>query len=123
MITAIHHAQVCFPADGIDTARRFYCGLLGLEEIFRPFGPNGFWVRVGDRNVHFGIDTDSDRAASKFHVAYQVTDLAAMRCRLAAADVVIEDPEKMPGHERFQVRDPFGNLVEFIQPDAGSGDS
>jgi catechol 2,3-dioxygenase-like lactoylglutathione lyase family enzyme len=119
MIIGIHHAQVCFPTDGIETARKFYCGLLGLPEIHRPFGPRGFWVRVGDRNMHFGIDADSDRAASKFHVAYQVSDLLEMRRRLTAAGLAIEDPEKMPGHERFQVRDPFGNLVEFIEPETG----
>jgi catechol 2,3-dioxygenase-like lactoylglutathione lyase family enzyme len=120
MITAIHHAQVCIPADGLARARKFYCGLLALPEVHRPFGPNGFWVRVGDRNVHIGIDRDSDRPISKAHVAYQVDDLAEMRRRLMAAGVSIEIPEKMPGHERFQVRDPFGNLVEFIQPEVGN---
>lgn len=121
MVIGIHHAQVCIPRDGLARAREFYCGLLELPEVQRPFGPDGFWVRVGDRNVHFGFDADSDRAASKAHVAYQVADLAAMRRRLAAAGVGIEEPQKMPGHERFQVRDPFGNLVEFIEPDGGKG--
>ena len=114
MILAIHHAQVGIPADGIAAARAFYCGLLGLKEVFRPFGPNGLWVQVGDRTVHFGIDA-ADRLASNAHVAYEVSDLSEMRKTLRDAGIEIEDPFTMPGHERIQIRDPFGNMVEFIR--------
>jgi catechol 2,3-dioxygenase-like lactoylglutathione lyase family enzyme len=116
MILQIHHAQVCIPEGGLEKAREFYCGLLGLKEVPRPFGPHGFWVQVGDRMMHFGIDDLPDRQRSKQHVAYQVSDLKSMRNKLQSAGFAIEDPQKMPGHDRFQIRDPFGNLVEFIQP-------
>jgi len=115
MILSIHHTQVGIPSDGVDACRRFYCGILGLQEIPRPFGPNGLWVQVGDRSVHFGIDTTSDRKSSKAHVAYEVSDLTQMRRQLSAAGILIEECPLMPGHERFQIRDPFGNQVEFIR--------
>jgi catechol 2,3-dioxygenase-like lactoylglutathione lyase family enzyme len=115
MILQVHHAQVGIPRDGIQKARDFYCGLLGLKEVHRPFGPDGLWVQVGDRNIHFGIEDVPDRMRSQSHVAYQVSDLEEMRRRLLAAGSEIENPIKLPGHERFQIRDPFGNLVEFIQ--------
>ncbi len=115
MILQIHHAQVGIPEGGVQRARDFYCGLMGLKEVSRPFGPHGLWVQVGDRNVHFGIDDVPDRLRSESHVAYQVTDLQSMRSKLQSAGLEIEDPPKMPGHKRFQIRDPFGNLVEFIQ--------
>lgn len=116
MILKIHHAQVGIPEGGLEKAREFYCGLLGLKEVPRPFGPRGFWVQVGDRNVHFGIDDVPERSRSESHVAFQVDDLQGLRTKLQSAGFKIETPEKMAGHERFQIRDPFGNLVEFIQP-------
>jgi catechol 2,3-dioxygenase-like lactoylglutathione lyase family enzyme len=115
MILRIDHVQVGIPEGGLDKAREFYCGLLGLPEVPRPFGPHGLWVRVGDRNVHFGIDDVPDRHRSESHVAYRVSDLSQFRRKLSNAGFAIEDPPKMPGHERFQIRDPFCNLVEFIQ--------
>ncbi|HEV7298008.1 MAG TPA: VOC family protein [Tepidisphaeraceae bacterium] len=115
MIINLHHTQVGIPAGGVERCRAFYCGVLGLTEVHRPFGPNGLWVQVGDRTVHFGIDSLPDRTASNAHVAYEVDDLAEMRQRLIAAGLEIEDPPVMPGHERFQVRDPFGNQVEFVR--------
>lgn len=115
MIRSLHHTQVGIPSGSVDECRRFYCGLLGLREVPRPFGPNGLWVEVGDRTVHFGIDSTPDRKLSNAHVAYGVDDLLAMRERLKTAGIAIEECPTMPGHERFQIRDPFGNQVEFIQ--------
>ncbi len=116
MIKRIHHAQLCVSAGDIPKAREFYCGLLGLKEVHRPFGPNGIWVEVGPQIVHIGID-EADRQKSTSHVAYEVDDLAEMRGRLSKAGFEIEDPIAMPGHQRFQIRDPFGNQVEFIRRD------
>jgi catechol 2,3-dioxygenase-like lactoylglutathione lyase family enzyme len=114
MIVGIHHAQVGIPRDGLAATRAFYCDLLGLKEIDRPFGPDGVWVQAGDRAVHFGLDEVTDRSASRQHIAYEVDDLNEMRSRLRQAGIAIEECPKMPLHERIQIRDPFGNQVEFI---------
>lgn len=115
MILRIHHAQVGIPRDGLAKAREFYCDLLGLKEVHRPFGPDGFWVQVGDRNVHFGFDDVHERRASRAHVAYEVSDVAAVKKLLQTAGFAVENPPVMPGYVRFHVRDPFGNQVEFIE--------
>jgi catechol 2,3-dioxygenase-like lactoylglutathione lyase family enzyme len=118
MIIGIDHVQITVPAEAVADARAFYCGLLGLREVEKPAalrGRGGFWLQVGDRQVHVGTEAGVERRATKAHVAYAVTDVAAWRSRLAAAGVEAIDTVPIPGYERFEFRDPFGNRVEMIQ--------
>lgn len=78
----------------------------------------GFWLQVGNRQVHIGVEERVERMATKAHIAYQVRDLVAIRARLEESGITIEEDVPLPGLKRFQVRDPFGNKIEFIQPDA-----
>ncbi len=119
MITAIHHVQITIAPGEEAAARNFYCETLGLPEIAKPDalrGRGGFWVQAGDRQLHIGVETGVDRTRTKAHVAYQVDDLAAWREHLAAAGVAALNSVPIPGYERFECRDPFGNRLEFIQP-------
>jgi catechol 2,3-dioxygenase-like lactoylglutathione lyase family enzyme len=118
MIIGIDHVQITVPANAVAEARAFYCGLLGLREVEKPAAlqdRGGFWLQVGDRQVHVGIEEGVERHATKAHVAYAVTDLAAWRARLAAAGVEILDGIPIPGCARFEFRDPFSNRVELIE--------
>jgi RimJ/RimL family protein N-acetyltransferase len=62
-----------------------------------------------------GTEDGVDRLATKGHIAYEISDLAEMRRRLAEAGVEMIDSIPIPGHDRFELRDPFGNRVEIIQ--------
>lgn len=118
-IVGIDHVQITVPADGVDAARAFYCELLGLREIEKPAplrSRGGFWLQVADRQVHVGVEDAVDRSATKAHVAYAVTGISAWRARLTAVGIVIVDAIPLPGCERFEFRDPFGNRVELIEP-------
>jgi catechol 2,3-dioxygenase-like lactoylglutathione lyase family enzyme len=118
MILGIDHVQITVPAHAVADARAFYCGLLGLREVEKPTalrGRGGFWLQVGDRQVHVGTEEGVERRSTKAHVAYAVTDVAGWRSRLAAAGVEVSDAVPIPGYERFEFRDPFGNRVEMIQ--------
>lgn len=118
MISGIHHVQITIAPAEEAAARAFYCGALGLAEIEKPEslkGRGGFWVQAGDRQLHIGIEEGIDRFRTKAHVAYQVDDLAAWGKRLAAVGVVAVESVPIPGYERFECRDPFGNRLEFIQ--------
>jgi catechol 2,3-dioxygenase-like lactoylglutathione lyase family enzyme len=118
MIVGIDHVQITVPAEGVVQARAFYCGLLGLSEIEKPAelqGRGGFWLQVGDRQVHVGIEEGVDRQATKAHVAYAVKDIDAWRSRLCSANVQVLQSVQIPGYDRFEFRDPFGNRIEFIQ--------
>ena len=120
MIIGLHHVQITIPKGEEAAGRQFYCALLGLPEIDKPRslqGRGGFWLQVGNREVHVGTEDGVDRAATKAHLAYAVDDLAIWRKRLQAAGVELEaDTPPIPGYERIKFRDPFGNRVEFIQP-------
>ncbi len=119
MINEIHHVQVTIPRGTEKQARQFYCQVLGLQEIEKPSVINergGFWLQVGNRQVHVGAEDGVERMATKAHIAYQVTDLAAMRKRLEDNSIAILEDVPLPGLVRFQIRDPFGNKIEFIQP-------
>jgi len=118
MILGIDHVQTTVPANAVAEARNFYCGLLGLREIEKPAvlrERGGFWLQVGDVQVHVGTEDGVERHNTKAHVANAVSDLAAGRTRLAAAGIVIADGKPIPGRDRFEFRDPFGNRVELIE--------
>jgi catechol 2,3-dioxygenase-like lactoylglutathione lyase family enzyme len=122
MIIGIDHVQITVPTNAIAEARAFYCELLGLREVEKPValdGRGGFWLQVGDRQVHVGTEEGVERHATKAHVAYAVADLAEWRARLAAAGVMILEGVPIPGFARVEFRDPFGNRVELIEAKDG----
>lgn len=119
MIAGIHHVQITVPRGMEDAARQFYCEVLGLPEIAKPealAGRGGFWLQVGDRQLHVGTEDEIDRTATKAHVAYEVTDIEYWRTRLEVRGVAILGSVPIPDARRFEARDPFGNRIEFIQP-------
>lgn len=125
IIQRVQHAQITVPKGAENAAREFYCEFLGLEEVPKPdalAGRGGFWMQLGDFQIHVGTENDFDRTKTKAHLAYQVEDLAGWREKLASSGVKILPGIPIPGYDRFEFRDPFGNRVEFleeIEPDAG----
>lgn len=118
MIKAVHHVQVSIPVGAEGEAREFYRGVLGFNEVPKPeslIGRGGFWLELGYLQIHFGAEDGVDRAKTKGHVAYLVTDLASWREKLAANGCDIIDGIPIPNVDRFEFRDPFGNRVEFLE--------
>lgn len=118
MIIGIHHVQITIPSGAEEQARAFYCGLLDLAETPKPESlksRGGLWLLTGDREMHLGIEDGVERRPTRTHVALQVLDLVAMRSRLEAAGVAIEESVPIPGMDRFEFRDPFGNRLELLQ--------
>jgi catechol 2,3-dioxygenase-like lactoylglutathione lyase family enzyme len=117
-IIRLHHVQITIPRGAEEQGRQFYCELLGLPEIEKPEALRelgGFWLQVGGSQVHVGTEDGVDRSATKAHVAYEVTDLAAWQAKLQQNGIAIVDSIPIPGYIRFEIRDPFGNRVEFLQ--------
>ena len=118
-IQRIHHVQITVPKGAEAAARAFYCDVLGLREIAKPeslAGRGGLWLAIGDQQIHIGTEDGFDRLTTKAHIAYEVADVAYWRERVEGNGLVMADSVPIPGFERFETRDPFGNRIEFIQP-------
>ncbi len=119
MLFRLHHVQITIPKNTEAQARAFYCDLLGLREIEKPAslqGRGGFWLELGNIQIHVGTEDGVDRTVTKSHIAYEVENVSAWRTKLITAGFPIGDSVPIPGYDRFEFRDPFGNRVEFIQP-------
>jgi catechol 2,3-dioxygenase-like lactoylglutathione lyase family enzyme len=119
LITGIDHVQITVAPGDVEEARAFYCGVLGLREIEKPEvlkGRGGFWLQVGNQQLHIGVEDVGRSRLSKAHVAYATSDLDTCRARLSAANVPVLEGVPIPGFCRLEFRDPFGNRVELIQP-------
>jgi len=117
MIIGLNHAQITIPKGQEQTARMFYCGLLKLREIEKPeslAGRGGFWLQVGEQALHVGTEDGVDRYSTKAHLAYEVTDISETRQLLQQNGIQILESVQIPGYDRFECRDPFGNRVEFM---------
>ncbi|SRR4249919_38590 len=113
----LDHVQIAIPAGGENQARHFFGELLGLAEIPKPgemAGRGGCWFRLGDRQLHIGVDPDF-RPARKAHVALSVHELAALRAKLELAGYDTLDEVPLEGRKRFFTSDPFGNRIEFLE--------
>ena len=117
-IKGLNHAQISIPKGAEAAGKAFYCGVLGLPEVEKPEslkGRGGFWLQVGDRQIHVGTEDNVDRHATKAHIAYEVDDVDAWRTLLEEHSVQIVEAVPIPSHKRFEFRDPFGNRVELTQ--------
>ena len=102
-----------------EAAVAFYRDVLGLPEIEKPDGlgeRGGTWFSLGGQQLHMMVEDGVNRRGTKAHLAYLVTDLEAWRNHMQANDVTPVPSPKVPGFDRFEARDPFGNRIEFIQP-------
>lgn len=119
-ILGLHHAQITIDRADEAAARAFYLDVLSLPELSKPDvlrARGGFWCQLGDRQLHIGLEEGVDRAASKAHIAYAVDDLQAWRTHLQAQGIQIGESIAIPGMDRFECRDPFGNRIEMLQLD------
>jgi catechol 2,3-dioxygenase-like lactoylglutathione lyase family enzyme len=123
VIVGLDHVTIQIDEGGeaLSNALHFYVALLGLEPLDRPAntdnGRPGAWLQCGPaQQLHIitGAGATAENRASRRHPAFLVADLEGLRERLAGAGVEIIEGNRFPGQERFFVRDPFGNRLEFV---------
>ena len=103
-IVGIDHVQVAAPPGCEETARAFYGGLLGLEELAKPpllATRGGCWFRLGRHELHIGV-AEGFVPAAKAHPGLAVDSAGALRelaDRLQQAGVAVEwaDPAELGG--------------------------
>lgn len=117
MLNGIDHVQLAAPAGCEDDARRFFGGLLELEEVEKPQplrSRGGAWFRLGAQQLHVGVDADF-APARKAHPAFSVSGYDETQNRLRAAGVKVSDDDSIPGLRRCFVADPWGNRIELVE--------
>lgn len=112
----INHIQICIPKGAEEEARKFYYGLLGLEEIEKPEDlkkNGGFWLKIADVELHIG--TEEVKNKSKRHPAFEVESLEKIKVYLKTAGVRIKEDNPLPKFYRFSFYDPFNNRIELLE--------
>jgi catechol 2,3-dioxygenase-like lactoylglutathione lyase family enzyme len=116
----LHHVQLAIPAGGEERCRWFWGDALGMVEAEKPpalAARGGCWFRGGGLEVHLGVETDFI-PARKAHPGIEVSGLDALAERLTAAGVEVSWDGEFPGYRRFYAHDPFGNRLEFLEPES-----
>ncbi|MDP4219567.1 MAG: VOC family protein [Bacteroidota bacterium] len=116
-ILSLDHVQLAMPSGGESEARRFYCDILGFEEIPKPEplrSRGGCWFRSAQAELHLGIEEDF-RPAKKAHPAFRTGDIDVLEKHLTAKGFVITPDTALPKVRRFYISDPFGNRIEILE--------
>ena len=121
MIVEIDHVQVAAPPGCEEEARRFYGGILGLEEITKPpvlRARGGVWFRAGRGELHVGVAADF-APATKAHPAFRASSAATLeqlsrRLEQHGVDVRWAAEDEIPGTRRFFTAAPWGNRIELV---------
>jgi catechol 2,3-dioxygenase-like lactoylglutathione lyase family enzyme len=116
----VHH--ISFAITDLERSRRFYEGVLGLEQIERPDlgAVKGVWYRTGGTEVHLIVPPEGAEvgaAPNKIspvagHVAFWVDDYGATRDRLRSKGIDVLEAGPRAG--QMWVQDPDGNVIELI---------
>jgi predicted enzyme related to lactoylglutathione lyase len=123
VIRGVDHVQLAAPPGSEAEARRFFGGLLGLDELPKPdalAARGGVWFACGRQQLHIGV-TEDFAPAAKAHPAFAVDDLDVTADRLVEAGVDVHWDAAPPGAERFYASDPWGNRLEFVSAGARPG--
>jgi catechol 2,3-dioxygenase-like lactoylglutathione lyase family enzyme len=119
-IEALHHVSI--NVTDLERAKRFYSGVLGLEEISRPvFDFPGAWYRLGDRQLHLIVHppTHTLRGTTEIssregHFAIAVRSYDEARAHLEAAGIPFDArPRSRTPWTQIFLSDPDGNLIEL----------
>jgi catechol 2,3-dioxygenase-like lactoylglutathione lyase family enzyme len=110
-------SHIAFHVSDVAKARAFYGGLLGYEEAAPAAKPGDrLRFRINPRQsveIVPGLVTGSDDRLD--HVAFETTDLDALRAYLAEKDVKTSEAVMEAAHRMVRVTDPDGHAVEFVQ--------
>lgn len=120
-------AHIGLRTDNLAAARKFYGGILGFQEPFSLDDPPGklllTYFKVNDHQYIEMFpelkDAQQDRLS---HISFETADAEQMRAYLASRGVKVPDrlQPMLDGNRGFDVNDPDGHDVEFVEFRAGS---
>lgn len=118
VIAGVTH--VAIQVTDLGKARKFYGDLLGYTELPSPNRAHVAIFAVNDRQrliVRDGLPADRDERF--LDLAFETEDAPAMHAWLVGAGVQASglSPDTLAGGRRFEVKDPDGHPVQFVQLD------
>ncbi len=123
-------AHIGLKTDDLAAARQFYTGILGFQEPFSldkaPGEGTGLLLTYFKVNDHQYIEIFPELTDPKMdrlsHIAFETTDAEQLRAYLASRGVKVPDKlgPTLDGNRSFEVNDPDGHVVEFVEYRPGS---
>jgi catechol 2,3-dioxygenase-like lactoylglutathione lyase family enzyme len=123
-------AHIGLKTDDLAAARKFYTGILGFQEPFSLDKASGegtglllTYFKVNDHQyIEMFPELTDPKMDRLSHISFETTDAEQMRAYLASRGVKV--PEKLEpmqdGNRGFDVKDPDGHDVEFVEFRPGS---
>lgn len=112
-VEALDHVTV--QITDVEQSRKFYGEFLGLEEMERPesFDFAGAWFRTNNALIHLVVQPTPD-PETQAHFCLWVADIGATFDICTSEGFAPQwNKRKIPGLNRFFIRDPDGNRIEF----------
>jgi catechol 2,3-dioxygenase-like lactoylglutathione lyase family enzyme len=123
-------AHIGLKTDDMAAARRFYTGVLGFQEPFsldKPASAGGglllTYFKVNDHQyVEMFPELTDPKMDRLSHISFETTDAEQLRAYLSSKGVKVPDrlEPMQDGNRGFDVTDPDGHDVEFVQFMPGS---
>ena len=117
-VEGLHHVQLAMPPGGEPEAQRFYGDVLMFDEVAKPehlAAAGRLLVPLGTARAapggRGGLPGVGEGAPGR--AGARPRRVASPTWRPPASSV--ETDTDLDGHERWYVRDPFGNRLEFIE--------
>lgn len=122
-----HIDHITLVVKSVEESRRFYVGLLGMEEVPRPaFDFNGAWFQAGATLIHLIEEHDRSgpagfpdevliKSSRNHHFAFEVADAYAAAATLKDMNIdLVDDAKQRPdGAVQVFLTDPDGHVVEL----------
>ncbi|QKZ11241.1 VOC family protein [Spirosoma sp. KUDC1026] len=112
----LDHILVSIPEGKTAEARAFYRDVLELTEIPGNHPKGAIWFTIADIQLHLREEAGGYYSAR--HPAFEVLDLEAAKQDLIQKGVSLAYSSEIDGRQRFFIRDPFDNRIEFLQYNA-----
>ena len=109
----LDHFLISIPEGKTEEARAFYSQIMHLEEIPGNHPKGAIWFNIGDIQLH--IREESNQNISDRHPAFEIEDLEQAKQHLLQNSVQVSYSSEIDGRQRFFIRDPFDNRIEFLE--------
>ena len=120
-------SHIGLKTDDLAAARKFYTNVLGFSEAFSLDDPPGklllTYFKVNDHQfIEVFPEPKTPNEGELSHIAFETADAEQLRAYLGSRGVTVPDKldPMLDGNRGFEVKDPDGHTIEFVQLMPGS---